>query len=371
MFKKTNLRACLVVPIILMTTSGYLHAQCSATSYSNATDFSNDNSVGNIAYVNSSGILSSDDTYASANATVSLFSANTHYLKATGFNLTVPASATICGIQFRVERSATNIGLFTSVEDNAVRLVKNNTVTGNNLASGTNWTGSDQTIQYGSSSNLWGSTWTPAEINSPDFGIAFSATINGLISLLPSVRIDHIQVRVFYQVLLPVIFSNLQAKIINGYPVISCKLENNENLQSIQLERSTDQKDWKIIHERKDMATKSGAIEFIDSTAGSGTWYFRIKITNNNGHHSISSLKKLVVLSQQEQFHVSNPFNNSIIIYSAENIKELELHTIHGDRLFAKQYANPAKTLTIPGADLPRGTYVLQVNNTRRLIIKN
>ena len=59
------------------------------------------------------------------------------------------------------------------VYDNAVRIVKSNgTIGTTNLSEGTGWGYGDKV--YGSSSNLWGETWSPADINDSDFGFAIS-----------------------------------------------------------------------------------------------------------------------------------------------------------------------------------------------------
>lgn len=66
------------------------------------------------------------------------------------------------------------------VRDSLVRLRKNGATTGDNKAfyqweSGS----SDETNTYGGASDLWGESWTPADINDADFGLAFSVTDDG------------------------------------------------------------------------------------------------------------------------------------------------------------------------------------------------
>jgi cysteine-rich repeat protein len=64
-----------------------------------------------------------------------------------------------------------------TVVDASVKIVKGGTVTGTEHADPAFWpdTG-DVVVNYGSTSDLWGTAWTGADINAAGFGIAVSAT---------------------------------------------------------------------------------------------------------------------------------------------------------------------------------------------------
>lgn len=64
--------------------------------------------------------------------------------------------------------------------DNAVRIVKGGSIGSTDKSTGVNWASSDPNsyIRYGGSSDLWGETWTVAQINASDFGIALSGHTN-------------------------------------------------------------------------------------------------------------------------------------------------------------------------------------------------
>lgn len=61
---------------------------------------------------------------------------------------------------------------------------------------GSYWPTSDTYVSHGSNSDLWGETWTTADINSNGFGVAISPT-NDYASL-DNARIDHIRITVYY-----------------------------------------------------------------------------------------------------------------------------------------------------------------------------
>ncbi len=98
-----------------------------------------------------------------------------HYLVASAFPADVPAGATVVGIEYRVLRHPTGFPTINLV-DNSVRAVKAGVVGGDEKALGTDWgAASDYAVTYGGPADLWGLTWTVAEINDAGSGVAVSA----------------------------------------------------------------------------------------------------------------------------------------------------------------------------------------------------
>jgi hypothetical protein len=118
----------------------------------------------------------------------------THFLSATDFGFAIPDDALITGITAVIERHASaNAGDDYAV-DNDVRLLKGAstpTATDNN-ASDKKWPTSDTAAIYGG--DLWGTTWSPDEINDPAFGVLISADVNNGVTAY----VDHIGVTVYY-----------------------------------------------------------------------------------------------------------------------------------------------------------------------------
>ncbi len=86
----------------------------------------------------------------------------------------IPATAIIRGIQVEIVRKASG----TSVDDEDVLLMKAGSTTGiTDHASGTDWGTSDGTVTYGSATDLWGTTWTAADINNANFGVRLRAGV--------------------------------------------------------------------------------------------------------------------------------------------------------------------------------------------------
>lgn len=153
------------------------------TTSGNVTD---DNAVGTSAWTNPSNGATTDAVY----ATVTGANFTSHYLKWLNFGFSIPAGSTINGISVDIIRHESGA----SVTDNVVKLVKGGTVGGNNKASASQWPTTDGTATYGSSNDLWGQTWTSADINGSTFGVVLSATSSGM----PTASVDSAAVTVYY-----------------------------------------------------------------------------------------------------------------------------------------------------------------------------
>ncbi|MGA3200772.1 MAG: hypothetical protein ABSD89_15420, partial [Halobacteriota archaeon] len=92
------------------------------------------------------------------------------FISASGFGFSIPIGATVTGITAAIVR-ANLTGGATYLVDSSIQLLKAGVATGTNMATGTYWPAALQTAQYGGSSNLWGATWAPADINNAGFGI--------------------------------------------------------------------------------------------------------------------------------------------------------------------------------------------------------
>jgi hypothetical protein len=150
-----------------------------------------DRSAGSGAGWTSSGnVVSSNNQRASANVPANGVTAN---LDATNFGFSIPANATITGIRATIEKSASNSS---GVDDDDVYLLKAGAPSGNDKASGTDWDNSDEDFTYGGSTDLWGTTWTPAQVNASNFGVRLRADSDT--SSSRTAYVDHIELRVYY-----------------------------------------------------------------------------------------------------------------------------------------------------------------------------
>ncbi len=112
--------------------------------------------------------------------------AHTHYVKGGGFGFAIPTGAAVTGIALQVSRKADIDDQWGDyVVDERVRLTKAGVVQATDKAdTETHWPTSYQARTYGGPGDLWGTTWTPAEINAAGFGAVLSAHVLGY-SLYP------------------------------------------------------------------------------------------------------------------------------------------------------------------------------------------
>src|ERR1700674_1385656 len=124
--------------------------------------------IGTVAWTNPGNAVSTDGNYATAKLNNGIVS---NYLLCVGYGFTIPAGATINGITVKVTR-ATSGG---TVTDAAVRTVKAGVIGTTDRSTGTPYTNADVVEAHGNAADLWGTTWTPADINNANFGAAFAA----------------------------------------------------------------------------------------------------------------------------------------------------------------------------------------------------
>lgn len=173
-------------------------ASALSTGPNNPGTTANDTTVGTVAWTGTADAVSANDVYA-LNAGGAAWTSN--YLKVTNFLFAIPTDATIDGIVVEVQRFQSNPS--NSTTDNAVRIVKGGTIGATDKSAGPAWATSDPNtyVTYGSSTDLWGETWTEADIEASTFGFVVSATgnTNG------EHRVDHIRITVYYtEVVIPI-----------------------------------------------------------------------------------------------------------------------------------------------------------------------
>lgn len=128
-------------------------------------------------FTNLSDATSSDDQYAKAfmDATCQ----ESGWIIFTGFDFNLNTNSDVDGFEVKVERRADANA--SEVYDDEIRLHKAGTgVVGDNKAASEKWGGSDQDINYGSATDLWGTSgWTVDQIEDPDFGVAIKVQNTG------------------------------------------------------------------------------------------------------------------------------------------------------------------------------------------------
>lgn len=162
----------------------------------------NDATIGSVAWVNPSNAGSSDNVYTTFTGG-STSGEESHYLKSTNYGFSIPTGATIDGIEVRIERVSDD-GTDISYGDKTffsggIRIVKGGTISSTDLSDGSVWSTTEQYDVYGSSTQLWGETWSSSDINSSLFGFVVSAVASkGPFDDDVVGKIDNTQIKVYY-----------------------------------------------------------------------------------------------------------------------------------------------------------------------------
>jgi len=134
---------------------------------------------------------SDDNTYAYS----AVYPGTSDFLHAYGFHFSIPSGATIRGIKVTIGRFGDN---GSQIRDEFVKLKKNDVFVGDNkAATATYWPITETLIEYGGENDLWGTTWTAADINNNNFGMSLVVTQPNTI-LWANANVDYIKIAVYY-----------------------------------------------------------------------------------------------------------------------------------------------------------------------------
>jgi len=287
----------ILIIVALLPSARNIYAQCTSSGAHSPGTVTNVPFTGSdFAFQHLSNATASDDNRASASGLASLLTGHTDYLQVTNFNFSIPPEAIICGIEVRVEKSATGIGSvlgigLSAVQDYRVRLIHSGGIIGDNKAKAGNWTTAESYHTYGGSLDLWGTLLTPADINSPDFGVIFSAAISGLVMLIPSVRIDHVEIIVHYYIgLLPVHINQFSAVRQGNKVAIQAELVNVKEGDQPVVQRSTDGVHWENVNAPLQQLADAAVhrLQLQDQHPYAGRIYYRLKIVRKEGNEVYS-----------------------------------------------------------------------------------
>jgi MSHA biogenesis protein MshQ len=116
-------------------------------------------------------------------------------LQCTGYGFAIPAGAAINGITVTVWRYASATSCCTDAQ---MQLVKAGTIQATDRSTTTYYPTSNTAEAHGSATDLWGTTWTVADINNTNFGAVFAAQKPVTSGGNRTVSVDYIQITIDY-----------------------------------------------------------------------------------------------------------------------------------------------------------------------------
>lgn len=140
-------------------------------------------------------------------------------VRCTQFGFSIPSNATIVGFRVRI-KGKQNIGILDAENNVAVGLTKDGTALAGSYDTDFSFSVTNTAYEKTDGStetNLFGTTWTPAQVNASTFGVLVRASNAGAATV--GDQVDVVQVKVFYTV-----NSTASAKLWGRLPNINAKV---------------------------------------------------------------------------------------------------------------------------------------------------
>lgn len=350
------------------------YAQTTTTSFQTGQTVGTQPLSGTYTWTSTGNLVASDNSRARASITLGVFaSANSDYVLVKNFGFSLPSYVSITGIEVEIEKRATGLGIGSAVRDNVVRLVRADTLTGTNQAISTAWTGSDQIVSYGGGSANWGTMWTAAEINSPAFGIAFSARVSsGAVGLLLGAELDMVRIRVHYlDIVLPIHFISFEGRGENEHARLKWVAETNEPGQLIIQKRAAQSGNWLDVadFDIRQEGTGTFAQTWLDPHPGPGAAY-RLCWMPAAGAAQYSRIWQMPLPASSGLRLFPNPANGSIIVESPDVFSSAELFSISGRLVKMIRFPAAARRQNWDLTGIPAGEYLLKLNTGKSISLQ-
>lgn len=315
-----------------------------------------------------------DDNVRATNST-SLSGTNyTDYLVITNFGLSVPTSETITGVEFTINKSKSG-GTFAYLGDHSVRMLKAGTMVGNDNASALPWFGSDLNYNYGSSSDLWGTTITPADVNKTGFGVAIAAQrYFGFGNMTP--RVDNVSVTIHVSATLPVELVYFGAD--NNENDVTLNWVTNSEIENhfFEIQASRDGFVYQTIGRQEGQGNTSEVTNytFIDNQVGKGVTYYRLKQVDFDGTTAYSDVEVVDRGQDVDAFTIApNPTTDGFrMLNMPTGDSQVEIFTANGQLVKTE---NVTGFSVISTSELKKGWYFVKLTSnqkvsTQKLLIK-
>jgi hypothetical protein len=243
--------------------------------------------------------------------------------------------------------------------DNEVRLLKAGTPTGNNLGqTATAWGTTDAYTSYGGPTDLWGTTWSVIEVNSPTFGAALAAKRqNG------NLEVDHFRISIYSTSTLPIELLEFTAVPFGQQVKTNWVTASELNNDYFIVERSSADGVFIPVGEIDGAGNSTRILryEFYDPNPLTGISYYRLKQVDFNGQTSYSAVVPVYFEQQNTVSVYPNPSVDGVFTFlQASNTIVNEVAVFSADMKLVKRVVlNEGEQPIISITDQADGTYFL------------
>jgi len=276
-----------------------------------------------VTWSNAGNVSLSDDVYAGTGNIAGGAGSYSDYLVATNFGCNIPTGATITGIEVIAERSDAS-GLSS---DYRVRIVKGGVIGSTEMSTGAAYGPTDSYALYGSPYDSWGETWTDADINASNFGVAVAVQRNAAGGSSAAV-IDQLLITVYYNATLPVKLLDFSANKKNNSVEIQWITEEESNIGHYEIQRSGNGINFTTIG----TVTSRNQIQrstysYNDINPSNGVAFYRLASAELNGKAAYSKVVSInftkpsgvsiypTKLKAGMTLHLANPTSENLTVY--------------------------------------------------------
>lgn len=320
-------------------------------------------------WANITNAVSSNDVYSTPTANLPSNGNYTDYLHITNFSFSIAAGSTITGIAVNVERSDAN----GKSKDERVRIIKGGTIGATDKSVNPSWNATDAVQAYGGSSDLWGETWTVADINATNFGFAFAVRRSGGGPQATLAKIDQVFITVYYNTPLPVQLAFFNAKLLDDAVHINWQTLSEIDSDYFIVEKSADAISFFELTRVEAAGHSTSAIHYnvIDINPVSGKNYYRLAQVDFNGSTSRSQIIEVESNVKEPLVKIfPNPAKEFFTVaVSGSNYFDLAFADVKG-RVCANRSRQLNSTL-INSRDFENGVYVLKIMSGNKVYCRN
>jgi hypothetical protein len=392
-----------VLTLWVLLSSRAAKAQCGLAAFASAGTAGNNTTIGTLAWSGTGNTVSQDGSYASAAPFLPVLGTRTtNYLTLSNFGFNIPTGYTICGIGLSISRDySTTLSLEGYATDNIVQLATINSPTSLTLL-GTNqgvtgaggaWNyGTIATTSYGGNGNTMGATLTPTDVNAANFGVAISADVVSLISLVVQANIDKVSMSIYTdpQFSLPIKLENFSVDGSAAGNILrwtanaatttgAAGSSNAGRVAEFVIQRSADGTTWRDLA-TLDASTAVANYSYTDPSPLSGPNYYRLELLNTSG---VAGYSVTAIIASKTNASASraahppaiafypNPFHDIIEISAPAPFTLVRLSDLAGRTLWQERYPGGATTTRLRAGGLPPGIYLVNVDGTTYKVMKN
>ncbi len=254
--------------------------------------------------------------------------------------------------------------------DSYVGLLKALALVGVNLGlTATAWPTTDTYISYGSPTNLWSTSWTPAQINSSGFGAAIGASVsNG------TAQVDHMRITVYVTSTLPITLLSFEAFCEQNNTHFRWATATEINNEYFEIEQSTDGVSFNSIARIKGALNSNSLLSYeyrLPNESPNQNYLYRLKQVDVNKSYSYSKIINVFCKERNSDLSIyPNPSADGIYTISTDKFSFTNEIYIYDTtlKLIKKQILSEVNS-SIDLSGLADGSYyVINSNDGKRTV---